>query len=625
MKNLIGYSHLLKILTILLLFNFVLSTQTKASEDIKETANISYTVEEDGQTSFEYNILLESESSRITAISKYKMSLPFKELDFYTITAGDENLRAHREVSDHGVELTLDLEEKILSDEKPIEIVLEGEFKNSLIKDSAKAKMLVLPGSISGISVNRAEVIYPKSFGAISNFQKGWEIDEREDTIRMVGDDVGKAINLIWGDEIIYDFKIEKTLIGAPDQAKMTFDLNIPKAHANQKVLFTKIEPVPDFAYQDAEGNIFFSYKITANSEINVEIAGQIKISLDDYDQNIELFQKPILSEAKGYWLLENEYEVNRLEVFLRRNDVEEDNVNDMDAETREKFYELAYQYVVDRLGFGDLKRTSLESYTRQGANHVASNRRSASPEDYVDFLSAIYRKYSVPTRMLEGYVNILDQGFYHSWLEYWDEEDGWVAVDPSLEDYSGGSYFKTSLPNHVVIVSRGFNYIRPRMTFFDKDELILNLAQHKEDEYLSVEENVSLQPLKKNHEDIMGTLEIKNTGNTILSMKDFADQDKLIFSNHNALQVIVPGQTLSIPFLYKTNEPQSDSDFYLEYMSINGERTLKPFDINIQEEVYWWWGPFVFTLKYTFIVVIVYILYLTFQKVFRWIEKYYQ
>ncbi len=620
MKNLIGCSLLLKILILILLFSFGYPNPTFSQNNISETAKLSYDIDKDGSTSFKYTISLKTETSRITAISKYTISLPFKELDFYTITADGENLRVHREVSEHGVELTLDLEEKILNEENPIEIILEGEFK-------PKAKILVLPGSISGINIEEATVNYPKEFGDISNLPRNWEMEEKNGDITLKGSDVGKAINLIWGERITYDFEIKKTLTGSPTEAKRTFDLNVPKSHSNQKVLFSKIEPVPDFAYQDAEGNIFFSYKITANSEINVHILGQIEISLKDegHSKDIGVFQKPILTETKGYWHLNNEYEINRLEVFLKREGIEEKNVEDMDSKTRAKFYQEAYTYVVERLGFGDFKETSLESYTRQGASHIANNRRSASPEDYVDFLTAIYRRYSVPTRMLEGYVNVLDQGFYHSWLEYWDEDAGWVTADPSLEDYSGGSYFKTNLPNHVIIVSRSFNYIRPRMAFFDKDELSLNLAEHQEDEYLSIEENITLQPLKKSHENIMGVLEIKNNGNSILSMKDFADQEKLAFSNHNALQVIVPGQTLTIPFLYETNLSKEDEDFYLEYQSTNGERVLKPLEINIQEEMYWWWSPFVSTLKYTIIVIIVYISYLIFQRFFRWIEKYYQ
>ncbi len=626
MKNLIGCYPLLKILTLLLLFSLAYSNPVSSQSDISETAKLSYTIDENGSTSFKYTISLESERSRITAISKYTILLPFKELDFYTITADGENLRAHREVSDNGVELTLDLEEKILSSEDPIEIALEGEFKTPMIEKAPKAKILVLPGSISGINVEKAKVKYPKSFGPISNLSQEWQLEEGKDNIKLEGTDVGKAINLIWGEKVTYDFGIEKTLVGDPSQAERTFDLNVPKSHFNQKVLFSKIEPTPDFAYQDAEGNVFFSYKITAGTEIDIHILGQIEISLENGDRSkdIGVFQKPILTETKGYWLLENEYELNRLEVFLNRKGIEENNINQMDAETKKKFYKEAYTYTIDRLSFGDFKKTSLESYTRQGASHVASNRRSASPEDYVDFLSAIYRKYSVPTRMLEGYVNVLDQGFYHSWLEYWNEDDGWITIDPSLEDYSGGSYFKRNLPNHVVIISRGFNYIRPRMAFFDKNEFSINLAKHQEDEYLSIEENITLQPLKKNYDEIMGILEIKNKGNSILSMKDFANQEQLTFSNHNALQVVVPGQTLTIPFLYKTNIVQ-DEDSYLEYQSINGERILKPFEVNIQEETYWWWSPFVSTLKYTVIVIIVYVLYLTSQKIFRWIEKYYQ
>jgi hypothetical protein len=627
MTNLIGCSLLLKILILLFLFNFAFLHQSFAQENISEEAEIYYTINESGEVTFKYVFTLSVEPKFATAISKYTLYFPFKDLDFHTIKSQGENLRADREVGNGTMQLVLDLNQKIVNNTNPLLIELEGKVKTPLIKEIGDTKILVLPGSMSNVNITKVEINYPKSFGEISNFSNQWVIQQKEETITLKSSEAGNVINLLWGNKIAYDFEINKRLFNTPEEPKRTFDLNVPKSHGNQKVLFTKIEPLPSFAYQDAEGNLFFSYELGADSEIEVIIKGQIEIDFakEARESDLEIFKKPILTETKGYWLLDNEYEFNRLRVLLSRESIKETKIEDMNDENKQKFYKLVYKYVTERLKLIDFKSTSMESNLRQGANHAIENRNSASPEDYVDLLIAIYREYGVPTRMVEGYVTMLNESFYHSWLEFWDESTGWRSIDPALESYSKGDYFETELLNHVVILSRSYNYIRPRMIFFAKDELKIDFAQNPIDESLSIDNTVRINPLKKAQEDVMGILQVENTGNTIICMQNFTNQENIIFSNHNALQLIVPGQTLDIPFIYKSSLLREKNGLSLEYSSINGETILYPIDLNVQEQTFWWWEPLITVLKYTAISIVVYIIYLIFNKGFKWIEKYYQ
>ncbi len=626
MKNLIGFFPLPILLTLLFLFSFT-TNESIAQQNITKKGNIYYDISENGDVSFKYRLRLTAEKNFTTAISKYTLNFPYKDLDFFTIKSDGENLRARRETENGTMKLILDLDEKILNHSSPIEIELEGQVKTPLIREIGGTRILTLPGSMSNINIEDVKITYPKSFGNITNLHNEWIIQQNDKTITLKSQGAGKVINLLWGSKIVYDFEINKNFFNTPEEPKRTFDLNIPKSHGNQKVLFFNIEPLPNFAYQDAEGNLFFSYELDANREIDVNISGQIEIDFakEARDSDLEVFQKPILTETKGYWLLTNEYELNRLKVFLSREGIEENNIDEMDFDTRQKFYKQAYKYVVDRLEIGDFKQTSMESYIRQGANHAVENRQISSPEDYVDLLSAIYRKYNVPTRMIEGYVTMLNEGFYHSWVEYWNEDEGWQKVDPALEHYSGGNYFDSELFNHITILSRSYNYIRPRIVFFDKDEFIVDFSENIREESLSVDNTLHINPLKKAQEYVKGILKIENTGNTILSMKNFANQEKFSFSNHNALQIVVPGQILEIPFLYKSKTLNNKNELFLEYESINNSSVLKTINLNLQEQEFWWWTPFVIILKYTVISIIVYIIYLILQKGYRWIEKYYQ
>lgn len=625
MKSMTGYLMLLKVLTFLLLFNFLGSQEIFAEDRIFEKAQVFYNIDEEKKISFKYLIELSTTPEFATAISQYSISFPIEDLSFNIIKSQGENLVAHRETNDGFTKLVLNLNNNILNHKNPINIEISGDIKNGDFHEMGSTKLIQLPGTISNLSVERMEIKYPKSFGDITDTNKNWKTQELGETIVIESSNIGRVVNLFWGDKIAYDFNITKTLSNAENEPTRTFDINIPKTHGNQKVVFRNIDPLPSFAYQDGEGNIFFSYKVTSGNTFDINIDGQIIISLNaQKDNNLGVFDKPVLTRTSGYWLLDNEYELNRIKLYFSRKDINVENINEMDLDTRDLFYKYAYDYVVERLQLNSVRTTSIESNLRQGANHAVQNRTSVSPEDFVDLLTAIYRSYGVPTRMIEGYVLLLNQGFYHSWLEYWDEEIGWRSVDPALQAHSGGDFFNTQFSNHTAILSRSYNYIRPRMMFFNKEEMEIKLAEDILADVSRVKDSVRLNPLKKNQDEILGILEVQNVGNTIITLQDFSNQKDILFLNQNTLQLIVPKQTASFSFVYNS-EKIADKNILIKYSSTNGDEILSPLDFNIREHQYWWWDPLVTILQITSVTIIVYILYITLDKLFLWIKRYYQ
>lgn len=627
MKNLIGFSTLLKILAFLLLFSFLNTSVTFSQDKISQEAEIYYTIDDENKTSFKYIIKLSTEPDYTTAISNYTLSFPFEELKFDTIRVEDEDLQAHKEVGSGVTQLTINLQNRILNHRNSIYIEIDGKIENTLIRETEDTRILILPGSMSNVEVKKVEIKHPRSFGEISNFNNEWVLQYDKEEITLKTFEAGKVINLVWGEKIAYDFKIKKNLSNSLNEPTKTFDINIPKSYGNQKVYFLRISPQPNFAYQDAEKNLFFSYELPPGTELEINIVGQVVIDFfEQSNKNINTFEKPILTETSGYWLLDNEYELNRLKLSLAKRGVKHQHIDEMEPEERQKFYKAAYTYVVERLELANVRSSSMESNLRQGANNAVTNRSTATPEDYVDLLSSIYRLYGVPTKMIEGYVIMLNQGFYHSWLEFWCKENGWEAIDPALESFSNGNYFNNELYNHIIILSRGYNYIRPRMTFFDNDEMVIDFAESITDENLSVVNSARLNPLRETQSDVMGILEVKNTGNAIISIDNLMEQKQFSFTNHNALQIIVPNQTMHLPFLYRPNVLTKGKDeVLLKYTSINGDELLNPLHLDVQQEQYWWWTPLITTLKFTAISIIVYILYIIWSKTFRWIKKYYQ
>ncbi len=593
---------------------------------VSETAEVIYNIDENGNASFQYLIELSTEPAVATAISKFTISFPFEDLNFTVIKADGKDIEAKIEREDIVKSLILEFDNRIINHSNPMKLEIQGRTKDKFMEQIENTRVLILPASISNIEAKKITIRYPKSFGNISDPRNQWKVVEEGEIIKLMGSKVGRTINLLWGDRIIYEFNIKKTLLNNPDEPSKTFDINIPKTHGNQKVIFSKIEPVPNFAYQDAEKNLFFTYELEPNTEIEIDVSGQIEIDLSKGRKNdFNLFEKPVLTETKGYWLLDDEYELNRLKLRLTKEGITEESVDTMEDEMKKKFYRVVYDYVIERLNFANMRTSSMESNIRQGANYAVKNRASAAPEDYVDLLMAIYRSYDVPTRMIEGYVKMLNHGFYHSWVEFWDSEKGWQSIDPALQDYSNADFFEMEIFNHIPILSRGYNYIRPRMMFFDQNDFTITFPKNILNENLLVENTIRLSPLKKNHNELTGIIEITNIGNTIIFMEDFTQQEEIFLGNYNALQLIVPGQSASVPFIYKSDTMPKNKKILLEYTSINGEKLLNPVEIDIQEEQFWWWNPLILTLKFTTISIITYVLYIIFSKTFKWIKRYYQ
>jgi len=94
---------------------------------------------------------------------------------------------------------------------------------------------------------------------------------------------------------------------------------------------------------------------------------------------------------------------------------------------------------------------------------------------EFTDMFIAIARAAGIPTREVQGYAYTqnerlrplsltLESGdILHAWPEYWDNERGWIQVDPTWGSTSGGLDFFNKLDfNHITFVQRGLSPISP-------------------------------------------------------------------------------------------------------------------------------------------------------------------
>jgi hypothetical protein len=93
---------------------------------------------------------------------------------------------------------------------------------------------------------------------------------------------------------------------------------------------------------------------------------------------------------------------------------------------------------------------------------------------EFTDLFIALARAAQIPAREVIGYsysqnarlrpLSLASQGdLLHAWPAYWDENLGWIQVDPTWGSTSGGlDYFNKLDFNHVTLAQRGISSTMP-------------------------------------------------------------------------------------------------------------------------------------------------------------------
>ncbi|MDO8609728.1 MAG: transglutaminase domain-containing protein, partial [bacterium] len=100
-------------------------------------------------------------------------------------------------------------------------------------------------------------------------------------------------------------------------------------------------------------------------------------------------------------------------------------------------------------------------------------NTDKAQASEFTDLFITLTRAVGIPARELDGFAYTINKnlrplsltpGITHAWPEYFDESNGWIMVDPTWENTSGGvDYFNKLDLNHFVLNIRGNSSTDPQ------------------------------------------------------------------------------------------------------------------------------------------------------------------
>ncbi|MDO8429629.1 MAG: transglutaminase-like domain-containing protein [Candidatus Daviesbacteria bacterium] len=260
--------------------------------------------------------------------------------------------------------------------------------------------------------------------------------------------------------------------------------ITLPPDTQYQDVLVNKINPEPVNVTVDPDGNYLAWYKMPRGSSQEVNVFGSAKLYINPKKDNPPGARKiPTLTESQRQDLTKSDtfWDTTNPAVTAVLDSIFE---GDYPQDSTEKARRI-YDYVVNNLQY-DESRLSESSIERLGAVTVLNNPSKAICMEFTDLFITLARGAGIPARELDGFAysqnqNLrplsLSRDLLHAWPEYYDDNRGWVMVDPTWENTSGGvDYFNKFDLNHFVLAIKGSSSETPytsddvKVTVADKE-----------------------------------------------------------------------------------------------------------------------------------------------------------
>jgi hypothetical protein len=205
---------------------------------------------------------------------------------------------------------------------------------------------------------------------------------------------------------------------------------------------------------------------------------------------------------------------------------------------------------------------------------------------------------------MVVGYIpesaGYKTKGFFHSWAEYWNQDDdSWKMLDPALDDSLDQSLYNRTEGDRVTLLQREDSSILPKLTYFADEELQVSPTISMTDEHVDSDVKLTVNSAKLTSKYIQAQLELTNKGTVAVLL----DSVSLLDSNNSEVDtlilttlsesVIVPGATLSVPITLNNFAKESlNQELTMQYTlkGPSGDVTTTVKSVDIQTVNYWWW-----------------------------------
>lgn len=450
-----------------------LSTQklSLAAETVGVPAsyNINYSILDTGETRVQINGQLYNPKQDVY-ISEYSILLSLD--DAANVQASDAQGKLIPIVEELGKQtrITIKFNEHVVGTEKPLTFNLSYSSK-SIAEKSGFVWEINIPKAVDykdirdyNVTLNIPNSLGPQIYASpepVSIEKTLTQKIYKYDTQRLTK----TGAILSFGPYQIYSFDLKYHLKNS-NLFNGSVEIALPPSIiSEQQVSFDQIYPVPENVETDSDGNYIATYNLPAGKTTLVTVKGKAKIlnPTRDVRKSGTFSEIPpalkVYTTAQKYWETESP-KINDIIKPVAGKITPESSV----SEVAQKLYD----YTSNTLTY-DPNRVKPD-LTRYGGLKALENKDHAVCMEFADLLITLLRAAGIPAQLFEGYAYTKGESnrpaigdVLHSWVRLYLPRLGWVAVDPTWSNTTGGlDYFGHLDTNHFVFAIKGMNSETP-------------------------------------------------------------------------------------------------------------------------------------------------------------------
>ncbi len=454
---------LLSFVVLFILFTIHYSLFTpivSAAGEFGTTYKVQYDVDEQGKTQITEQIVLKNKTSNYYA-DKFELKIGSTKVD--NVKAQDDAGPLQNTVNFDNNVTTIDVvfNQKVIGIDKTLTWTLTY-TSNELANKSGQIWEVSIPrlARSTDITDYSATVSTPISFGqiafAVPTPQTSDKSGNRQSFTFSRDQLVESGIAISFGEKQVFSFTLNYH-IENNNLTSQIEQIALPPDNNYQKIVLQKLDPQPRDVIVDKDNNFLALYKLSPHQKIDITATG-----------SVEVFSKPFRN-------IYSQLSQSDRELYTAKQKYWETDAAFIKKEAQDlKNPQAIYNFVTTYLSYNEdrLKQAKVE---REGAAAAAANPKDAICTEFTDLFIAIARASGIPAREVEGYAYTQNERLrplslalfpgdvLHAWPEYWDDQLGWVQVDPTWGSTSGGlDYFKKLDFNHITFVQRGVSSQTP-------------------------------------------------------------------------------------------------------------------------------------------------------------------
>lgn len=434
--------------------------------EFSTTYDVTYDIEGDGTTLVTEKVILKNLTSQYFA-TQFKLTIGATQISDIKASDSSGPLETKLEQKDTSTIITAKFNQQVVGVNKEFPWTLQFKSKDFAQK-LGRVWEITVPRIAAGSNIAKYDVTLsvPQSFGdptlinptplkSSTNFGRTF-VTFNKDQLQNNG------VSASFGQTQVFDFDLTYNLESTSLVPFLT-NIALPPDTNYQDVIFTRIEPKPLQVSVDDDGNYLAWYRLNRNQKISVQVTGSAKIYSNPQIKNPSLpgsLRNKYLNPAK-YWESDNQIIKTKLSEILG-NDPSNNNLDKA---------RLIHRWVANNLKYNPQRLTDSD-IERLGAVTALTNPSSAVCMEFTDLFIALARAAGIPARELDGFAytsnnklrpSSLTKDILHAWPEIWDDKRGWIMIDPTWENTTGGvDYFDKLDLDHFVFAVKGISSESP-------------------------------------------------------------------------------------------------------------------------------------------------------------------